>query len=193
MRGLGYRRYGRSEMVLQAPGAPGEASSPAGEQFRPALRTDLVRLAELHRAAYAESFDRYLFLELPDEHEDARREVHEILEGRWGEFLPEGSCVCERDGRMVGAVLSVRGPTGALVADVMVDPGHRGHGVGRRLLTSAVRSMRHAGVDRIYLNVTEGNERALRLYRSLGFARSLGPTHDWYNARRIPVAPFPDA
>jgi ribosomal protein S18 acetylase RimI-like enzyme len=75
----------------------------------------------------------------------------------------------------------------------MVDPEFQGSGVGRRLLTTTLRSLRGAGEPRIYLNVTEGNEPALRLYRRLGFVRSLGPTRDWYNALRIPFAPSPDA
>ncbi|HYA11098.1 MAG TPA: GNAT family N-acetyltransferase [Thermoplasmata archaeon] len=193
MRGLGYRRYGRSEMVLGDDAPDLDPPAEPGERLREVQRTDLPALAELHRRAYRDSFDRYLFLEFTDEHADALREVEEIVDGRWGEFLAEGSWVAERGGRPVGSVLSVRGTTGGLIADVMVDPDLQGHGVGRRVLATAAGAMRRAGVPRIYLNVTEGNDRAIRLYRRLGFVRSLGPTHDWYNARRIPVAPSPDA
>jgi ribosomal protein S18 acetylase RimI-like enzyme len=189
MRPFGFQRYGRSEMLL-APGASlPDAPSVLGEEVRPARQDDLGRLAELHREAYRARFDRYLFLEVEDEREDALRAVAEILDGRWGEFLPAGSWIVERAGRPVGAVLSVRSGTGTLIADVMVVPELQGNGVGRRALAAAVRSLRDAGEQRVYLNVTEGNEPALRLYRRFGFVRSLGPTRDWYNARLIPIAP----
>jgi ribosomal protein S18 acetylase RimI-like enzyme len=193
MRPRGFRRYGRSEMVLDADAPLPEPSFQAGERFRPAVRSDRPRLAELHQRVYHERFDRYLFLEVPDEREDALRGVGEILDGRWGEFTSAGSWLCERDGRLIGAILSVHSPAGALIADVMVEPEFQGGGVGRRLLTTTLRSLRGAGERRICLNVTEGNEPALRLYRRLGLVRSLGPTRDWYNALRIPVAPSPDA
>lgn len=193
MRGLGFRRFGRSEMVFEPNGGSLDVRLDVGEAVRPAARTDLGPLADLHRAAYHERFDRYLFLEDPDEVEDARRAVTEILDGRWGEFEPAGSWILDRDGHAVGAVLSVRSPAGTLIADVAVAPEHQGVGVGRKLLAHTVRSLCRTGGGKVFLNVTEGNERALRLYRRLGFVRSLGPTRDWYNARRIPVAPSPDA
>jgi len=193
MRSLGFRRYGRSEMVLEVDGVADAPPAAGGERIRPVVRNDLAPLADLHRRAYRDSFDRYLFVELSDDHEDALREVREILDGRWGAFHPSGSWVGERDRGAVGAVLSVHRRTGALIADVMVDPEYRGRGVGRRLLSTAVRALQHAGEQRIYLNVTEGNERAIRLYWGLGFVRTLGPTQDWYNARRIPVPPSPTA
>jgi len=191
MRSLGYRPYGRSEMVHEGRPSPDVPILRAADGARPAARSDLFALAELHRRAYRESFDRFLFRELVDDTEDAVREVRQILEGRWGEFFPEGSWVAERDGSLVGAVLSVRGASGALVADVMVAPEDRGRGIGRHLLATAVRSLQQCGETRVYLNVTEGNAPALRLYRAVGFVRSLGPTHDWYNASRIPVGPGP--
>jgi len=193
MRPRGFRRFGRSEMVLGTHEIPAEPTLDPGETLRAADRSDLDVLVELHRAAYHDRFDRYLFLERRDETEDARVAVSEIIEGRWGPFEPRGSFVLERSGRPEGAVLSVRTPAGTLVADVAVAPELQGRGAGRRLLARAVRSLRAGGERKVYLNVTEGNERALRLYARLGFVRSLGPTRDWYNAGLIPVPPGPDA
>lgn len=189
---IGYRRFGRSEMVLQ--GGPSEVPGTAasGEALRRVERDDLPALAALHRSAYHGRFDRWLFMEETDEAEDARRGVTEILDGRWGEFEPVGSWLLEQDGAPVGAVLSVRTPAGTLVADVAVDPRRQGAGIGRRVLSRAVDALRSERGGRIYLNVTEGNEPALRLYRRLGFVRSLGPTRDWYNARRIGDGPGVD-
>lgn len=188
----GFRRFGRSELVLADGELPAEPAVGPGETLRTFVPADLAGLAELHRAAYHGTFDRYLFLESWDEAEDARLAVTEIVDGRWGRFDPRGSWVLERDGRPAGAVLSLRTPAGALVADVAVARELQGRGVGRRVLARAVRALREDDGGKIYLNVTEGNAPALRLYARLGFVRSLGPTRDWYNAALIPVGPAPD-
>jgi ribosomal protein S18 acetylase RimI-like enzyme len=191
MRALGFRPFGRSEMVLQRASGPSEPPSPATDQLRPAGPADLAALAELHARAYHGRFDRLLFSELPDEREDALRGIRQLFEGRWGEFSPVGSWVIDRSGSLVAAVISVQGESGTLIADVMVDPDAQGQGLGRRVLARAIASLHAHGERPIRLNVTEGNTRAQRLYEGLGFVRSLGPTHDWYNAQRIPVPPGP--
>ncbi len=103
-----------------------------------------------------------------------------------------GSWVAEEPTGPVGAVLSVRTSAGVLIADVMVDPDSQGRGLGRAMLLASLRALRAAGDHAVYLNVTEGNHAAVRLYERVGFVRSLGPTHDWYNGHRVPVpAPKP--
>ncbi|TMI03380.1 MAG: GNAT family N-acetyltransferase [Betaproteobacteria bacterium] len=49
-------------------------------------------------------------------------------------------------------------------------PGYRGRGLGRQLVAQAVRAARKAGIERIELEVFASNERAIALYRALGFA-----------------------
>lgn len=188
--GLGFRPCSRSEMVRDAGASGPTIPSPPGERLRAVADGDRAALVALHRRAYHGTFDRFLFLEVEDEEEDARRAVEQILGGQFGPFLPEGSPVAERGGRLVGAVLAVRTPAGALIADVATDPELQHQGIGRRVLSEALRGLAEIGVARVYLNVTEGNEPALHLYRSLGFRRSLGPSRDWYHAGRIPVAPI---
>ena len=189
MGSLGYRPFGRSEMLLGAGSPALLRRSGDAEGLRPVTRADLPRLAELHASAYRGRFDRYLFLEDWDEATDARRAVEDIVNGVWGELSGAGSWLLEEQGRPVAAVLAVRPRGGILIADVMVEPTLQGHGLGRRVLGAAVRALWIAGERRIFLNVTEGNDRAIRLYRSLGFERSLGPTRDWYHAGRIPTPP----
>lgn len=183
----GFARYGRSEMVFP-PEAPVPSPRP-GPTPRPLRPEDEPALAELHQRAYHGRFDRYLFLEDPDEARDAVREVHEILTGRWGPWSTEGSVGLEENGRFLASVLVVQQPDRALIADVAVDPQMQGRGLGRAVLLESVRRLRASGVRQVFLNVTEGNERALRLYLGLGFVRSLGPSQDWYQTRRIPVPP----
>jgi ribosomal protein S18 acetylase RimI-like enzyme len=48
-------------------------------------------------------------------------------------------------------------------------PDYRGRGLGRQLVAQAVRAARQAGIERIELEVFASNERAIALYRELGF------------------------
>ena len=58
----------------------------------------------------------------------------------------------------------------AIVWGVYVAPEHRGRGLGRRLLETAIDAARAMpGVERLGLSVDERNEGARRLYESLGF------------------------
>jgi N-alpha-acetyltransferase 10/11 len=192
MAGLGFARFARSEMRLP----PSAAPPPDGEvevavRSRPATRVDIDELARLYARAYDRTFDRYLFLVNLDLARDAELAIREILDGRWGEFLPWASPVVEGEGALSAASLVVRAPYGPLVADVMVDPAAQGRGLGRAVLGESVRALRAKGETVIVLNVTEGNRRAIRLYERLGFVRSLGPSFGWYSTELIPVPPDP--
>jgi ribosomal protein S18 acetylase RimI-like enzyme len=189
MERLGFGRFARSEMRWAGGAAPDVPPAPAGGTVRRVGRLDAPALCDLHRLAYHGRFDRYLFLESDDEGLDAARLVEDLFGGRWGEFSPEGSWGIEVGGRLVAALLCVRRPNGVLIADVMVDPARQGEGLGRTILASALHSLAEAGLVPVFLNVTEGNDRAVRLYERLGFVRSLGPGRSWYDRARIPVAP----
>ena len=186
---LGFARYGRSEMQRSGDLPLPSFEMPARCSARPVDRRDEVELVELHRRAYHDRFDRYLFLEDEDERTDSVRLVRDLFGGRWGEPSIAGSLGIEQDRRLVGAILSVHRSSGVLIADVMVDPAAQGQGIGKAVLAETLRSLAVAGESPVVLNVTEGNARALRLYERLGFVRTLGPSQDWYDRRRIPVAP----
>jgi [ribosomal protein S18]-alanine N-acetyltransferase len=191
MRGAGFARYGRMEMKCRAARPfPQGSLTPPGIVLRILGPADEARLAALHARAYRGSFDRYLFLEEEDEARDALLLVHGIFSGRWGEFAPNGSWGAFLGDHLVAATLVARRPAGPMVLDVMADPELRGKGLGRAVLSATVNSLAREGREAVYLNVTEGNAPALRLYRRLGFEVTLGPTHDWYNTRRVPVAPY---
>jgi ribosomal protein S18 acetylase RimI-like enzyme len=166
--------------------------APSSVPTRPARSDDLPALARLHADAYRNTFDRFLFLLYLDPERDAELTTREILNGRWGEFLPWASPVVERGGAIRAAVLVVRASYGPLIADVMVDPTVRGQGLGRAVLLAAVAALRERRESVAVLNVTEGNERAIALYRRVGFVRSLGPSRGWYGRDRISVPPGTD-
>ncbi len=57
----------------------------------------------------------------------------------------------------------------AQIEEVQVLPKFRGQGVGKRLLTSALDRLGNAAVDAIYVETTEENSVARRLYEGAGF------------------------
>jgi ribosomal protein S18 acetylase RimI-like enzyme len=55
------------------------------------------------------------------------------------------------------------------VSDLVVLPGHRSQGIGRRLLEHAEALARSAGTKSLQIGVLSRNESAARLYRDFGF------------------------
>ncbi|HEX6038489.1 GNAT family N-acetyltransferase [Longimicrobium sp.] len=89
--------------------------------------------------------------------------------------------VAERDGAVVGYTyagveghdyMALRGPAGALY-DVVVDPDHRGQGVGRMLLDATIAALEARGAPRVVLSTAERNEPAQRLFARAGFRRTM--------------------
>jgi len=89
--------------------------------------------------------------------------------------------VAERDGQVLGYAyaglegfdyMSLRGPAGALY-DIVVDPAHRGRGVGRMLLDATLAALTARGAPRVVLSTAEQNESAQRLFARAGFRRTM--------------------
>jgi ribosomal protein S18 acetylase RimI-like enzyme len=89
--------------------------------------------------------------------------------------------VAEHDGKVIGYVfgavegydyLSLRGPAG-VVHDLIVDPKHRGHGVGRLLLTEILALFQSRRAPRVVLSTAEQNSGAQRLFERMGFRRTM--------------------
>lgn len=69
------------------------------------------------------------------------------------------------------AVIQIMGdiPGRVNLQNIGVSASHRGKGLGRHLLERSIQVLRGWGISRMGLEVTEGNEAALALYRSIGF------------------------
>ena len=89
--------------------------------------------------------------------------------------------VAERDGEVLGYAyaglegfdyMSLRGPAGALY-DMVVDPAHRGQGVGRMLLDAILAALKARGAPRVVLSTAEQNDSAQRLFARAGFRRTM--------------------
>lgn len=77
--------------------------------------------------------------------------------------------VAERAGKVLGYAVVWFVADEAELGDLAVHPEHRGHGVGSRLLTTALDEARRRGILALYLEVRAGNESAKRLYERSGF------------------------
>ena len=84
-----------------------------------------------------------------------------------------------REGRTVGFLLSNFVLDEAQLLLICVSPDWQGVGVGGQLLKELINRSRDQGQKLIYLEVRSGNERAIRLYRSLGFI-DIGVRRDYY-------------
>ena len=68
--------------------------------------------------------------------------------------------------------MALRGPAGVL-HDLVVDPEHRGRGVGRQLLEATLTYLKARGAPRVLLWTAEPNEPAQRLFAGVGLRRTM--------------------
>jgi ribosomal protein S18 acetylase RimI-like enzyme len=57
--------------------------------------------------------------------------------------------------------------------DIVVDPVHRGHGVGWLLLDATLAALKARGAPRVVLSTADQNEAAQRLFARAGFRRTM--------------------
>lgn len=89
--------------------------------------------------------------------------------------------VAERDGEVLGYTyaaveghdyMSLRGPAGVL-HDIVVDPAHRGDGIGKRLVDATLGALEELGAPQVVLSTAERNEAAQRMFARAGFRRTM--------------------
>lgn len=74
-----------------------------------------------------------------------------------------------RDGGVIGYAVAGRAGTQGFLQRLAVDPDRQGEGLGRALVHDALHWMRRRGSTVGWVNTQEANDRALGLYRHLGF------------------------
>ncbi len=125
---------------------------------------DELDLSRLMLAAYRGGVD--------DEGEteaDALALVRDTFDGRVGPFLPHCSFARWRGREMVAAVVVTVFQAMPMIAFCVTAPAHQRQGHGEALIAAAITALDEAGWAKVQLFVNPLNERALRLYRRLGF------------------------
>jgi ribosomal protein S18 acetylase RimI-like enzyme len=92
-------------------------------------------------------------------------------------FLPEATWLATyRSGQEIECCGTIQGIRAThkygAIQNVGITPPHRGRGVGTALIQAALAGFQQVGLPRAYLEVTAQNERAVRLYKRLGFRRT---------------------
>lgn len=96
--------------------------------------------------------------------------------------------VAESDAKVVGEGIALirRHKSGLLtgrIYSLAVDDSCRGRKIGRRLLESMMDGLARRGVKRVFLEVEQENDGAIRLYENSGFTR-IGQLPDYYGTSR---------
>ena len=131
---------------------------------RPAERADLLAVFHIEQEAFPQPWPFSAFEQFLDEPGFLVAQVDES---------PRETSKVGDDERVVGYVVADLVPNHGEglghVKDLAVAEECRGHGVGKRLLSEALRRMATNGATSVKLEVRRSNEAALSLYRSFGF------------------------
>jgi ribosomal-protein-alanine N-acetyltransferase len=93
---------------------------------------------------------------------------------------PASRCwVVELDGKIVAMIVSWLILDELHIATIATHPDFRKQGIGKKLLTHALKSARDEGVTRSFLEVRESNETAINMYKSFGFVEE-GRRKEYY-------------
>jgi len=151
----------------------------AAASIRPAVSTDIAAIGRLGALLVRghHDFDPKRFIA-------AKPGTEQAYGSFLGAQLDEPNViilVAERDGEVIGYTyagvegndyMALRGPAGVLY-DIVVDPAHRGYGVGRMLLDATLEALKARGAPRVVLSTAEKNHTAQRLFDRAGFRRTM--------------------
>lgn len=114
-------------------------------------------------------------------------------ERTWEAEIAPNTLLLEQGDRVTGYLYFQRLDGVGYVRHVVVDPDHRGQGLGRALMREVARRLRDASIERWCLNVMPGNQPAVQLYERMGMTRqhaSVSMRMGWDIRERLP-APSP--
>ncbi|NJN80074.1 MAG: ribosomal protein S18-alanine N-acetyltransferase [Anaerolineales bacterium] len=93
---------------------------------------------------------------------------------------PASRCwVVELDKKIIAMIVSWLILDELHIATIATHPDFRKQGIGKKLLTHALKSAKDEGVIRSFLEVRESNEVALKMYRNFGFVED-GRRKEYY-------------
>jgi ribosomal protein S18 acetylase RimI-like enzyme len=165
-------------------------AAPQAVTLRPLRREDLAAAAQIIHKSHIGSLDAALNLTYATPSFCRGFVETLVLRAGCGRFDPEASFMAESSAGTVGVLLASHlSRTNGHICQVSVSPDAQGHGVGRTLMSSALRSFRSQGLSTASLSVTLDNHPAYSLYLSLGFhLRKEFAAHAWVRPpARIPL------
>jgi ribosomal protein S18 acetylase RimI-like enzyme len=177
----GFRLYPRQFMLLdivaannedKLSGAPAVPDGGAGlllERWNDRYFAPCARLIQL---AYANHMDGEINDQYRSESGALKFLKNIIVLPGCGQFQPQASFVLHapHHQELTGVVLtSMVAPGVGHTTQICVMPGYQGHGLGRRLIDATLAALRMRRFTALSLTVTAANERAVRLYRHIGF------------------------
>jgi ribosomal protein S18 acetylase RimI-like enzyme len=122
------------------------------------------RLAPIMLAAYRGT---------PDDEGETLEDTIAVIDagiaGEWGDWVEEASFVALNASEPVGAVMMAMTGERPFISFVFTHPDHAGTGVATRLIGRACAALAARGDETVDLWVNPASERAIRLYRHLGF------------------------
>lgn len=93
----------------------------------------------------------------------ARPDIERLLA-----LAPEGCFAAEVDGRVVGMLTTTAYGDVAYLGTVVVDPAHRGRGIGKAMMRAALDHLESTGVETVRLNAYPD---VIPFYEALGFSK----------------------
>ena len=150
-------------------------------KLRPVRREDLGAAAQIIHRSHQGSLDAALNLTYATPALCRSFVETLVLRAGCGRFDPEASLVAEGSNGLVGVLLASQlSTTNGHICQVSVLRDEQSRGLGTVLVTSALAGFRRQGLTSASLSVTLENERAYRLYRTLGFRlRKEFAAHAW--------------
>lgn len=136
--------------------------APANASVDTAASRDAPRLSQLHRASFHRGWGAGEFEAMLAERNTL---AHRLMLGR----------------TVAGFVISRIAADEAEILSVAVESARRGRGYSQQLLATHLGHLAGRGVKRVFLEVEETNEPAVRLYRRAGFA-TVGRREQYYRS-----------
>ncbi len=163
---FGFVRKRRLEMAADLSSLP-ESSAPEGSFTTVSITEQSEEtLSKLDWDSYSGTVDEGMFA---NSAEDNRKMFSSLLSGEYGPVITNASRCVTIEGKPVAMIAVTDIGDGAFLADIAVLPEYRKKGLGKYLLTNAMKEAAAARKKRMTLWVSEDNKPALTLYSSLGF------------------------
>lgn len=134
--------------------------APATTSIEPATTRDAAKLSQLHRASFHRGWGEGEFEAMLAERNTL---AHRLMLGR----------------TTIGFIISRLAADEAEILSVAVGTAQRGRGYSRDLLTHHLGHLAGRGIRRVFLEVEENNQPAVRLYQRTGF-QTVGRREQYY-------------